>query len=285
MKQFISENAPTSGSNYWIPHEYDSSFVTANSPNLFLLDDNIISYSYFHGGFLCENDSYKSFGYSNVGSNIDGTTCGFLDSNLECSECILKKTTCHNFDSNLRKWEKTTYIQTDFFKDNLNETDCKLYKANTNNIDFKALEENLKNKDLGYIDTILLHDVITRDTNNLETVGGQQRIVQTINESFTSNCIITDFSDYCGNSGIFCSILGSNLKRLINSNLHSDENLQNKFDKITENVITDFSDPNYGFYPLHFKEVFKTDGSNCEYCFAEYLQLQMPTWFRSKKCW
>ena len=270
MKQFISENAPTSGSNYWIPHEYDSSFVTANSPNLFLLDDNIISYSYFHGGFLCENDSYKSFGYSNVGSNIDGTTCGFLDSNLECSECILKKTTCHNFDSNLRKWEKTTYIQTDFFKDNLNETDCKLYKANTNNIDFKALEENLKNKDLGYIDTILLHDVITRDTNNLETVGGQQRIVQTINESFTSNCIITDFSDYCGNSGIFCSILGSNLKRLINSNLHSDENLQNKFDKITENVITDFSDPNYGFYPLHFKEVFKTDGSNCEYCFAEY---------------
>lgn len=259
-------------SNYWIPIE--SSSFKSDNPYLELIDNRIESFDGFFGGFKCKNGNIREYSYitNPKTGKMDGLKCGFLDENDNCKSCYTAMKKCFDFDSNQRSWSTRNYIRTDKLQSVGSENDCKIYKVNA---ETEVVDVNQLN-DSGYLRDILGH--IENDDDGYSYNTDNKNYVTVSNDDPDFTCLTTDYSSICGKD-VKCKMLGANIYKLIDENLTTtaDTSVTNKdkiFDKIISNKsdlvnIEQDDDKNLMYFYLDLKEVFKSDGSNCENCFID----------------
>ena len=259
-------------SNYWIPIEYSSSKV--DTPNIELIDNRIDSFDSFFGGFKCKNGNIREYSYiTNPDTRkMDGLKCGFVDDEDNCENCYTAMKKCFDFDSNQRLWSTRNYIRTNKLEFDGSEKDCKIYKVNDEEeVDVTKLDEP------SHLRTILGHIAVDVNGYTYNTDNKHYKTVTTDDPDF--KCLTTDYSSICGKEDVRCKMLGSRIYTLIDENLTNtaDKTVNNKdkiFDKIISNTsdlvnIEQDDDKNLMYFYLNLKEVFKSDGSNCENCFID----------------
>lgn len=158
----------TNSSNIYYDKKPDSCRLTKNGNRFFNServeivnlekDDEYESYDLFTGDFVCANNTKIKYDYSN-----DGFSCSF---NGTCSSCTQEKSSCYEFNSDTKDYNKNNFIKTYHYDNNDDISEIKvcdryLIKSDKND-EFDRMQINSRSDQ---INNDVLEDIIHQNGN------------------------------------------------------------------------------------------------------------------------